>query len=301
MDWQQALETWELWELPTPSTSPPEIINSAPRGNNQNSLIVTAGEQRCAMRLRHIDSEKIGLNWKDEATANRHAASLEISPKVYFCNEHLLVTEYIDGNHKSALSNHDLQQLATILHHFHHQELALSKLDLAEKADFYWQQMGDQQKTECKHIHAELLDLLKAENPFSQHLSPCHNDLNPGNVIFYYNHNENTSNLMLIDWEYSALGNPLFDLAGVIRNWDLSLEESKTFLHYYFQNYSPAYENTPANENTKAQREINNSSNIDYKKPLNQALIACDYLSYLWYSLYEPNSPFLEHLRRRLL
>ncbi len=280
MDWQQALDTWPQWRLPSLNNSEPAVIDSISRGNNQHSLIVKVGNLLCAMRLRHIDSQRIGLDWQDEVKAQTHAAGLNISPAIYFCSEELLVTEYIEGNHKPNLSNHDLQQLACTLYQLHNQEFELSTLDLAEKADFYWQQMKAQQKAECKHIHNDLLEVLKSENPFSKSLHPCHNDLNPGNIIFYYKTDKNSSDLMLIDWEYAALGNPLFDLAGVIRNWDLSLEEGNTFLRYYFQQ---------------------DNSQPDYKNALNQALIACDYLSYLWYILYEPDSPHIYKLRQRLL
>ena len=55
----------------------------------------------------------------------------------------------------------------------------------------------------------------------------CHNDLLPANVV------DDGDRLWLIDWEYAGIGNPLFDLAGVAANFQLTDEESEDLLQCY--------------------------------------------------------------------
>ena len=55
----------------------------------------------------------------------------------------------------------------------------------------------------------------------------CHNDLVHSNII-------GTETVRLIDWEYSAVGDPYFDLAIVARHHQLKADRVENFLGAYF-------------------------------------------------------------------
>ncbi|RBP82456.1 choline kinase family protein [Marinomonas rhizomae] len=55
----------------------------------------------------------------------------------------------------------------------------------------------------------------------------CHNDLNPKNVLI------DDHEIWVIDWEYTGMGDPLFDLAVVARSHNLTCEQQV----YFIQNY----------------------------------------------------------------
>jgi thiamine kinase-like enzyme len=56
----------------------------------------------------------------------------------------------------------------------------------------------------------------------------CHNDLVHSNII-------GGETVRLIDWEYSAVGDPYFDLATVVRHHQLHADRVENFLNAYFE------------------------------------------------------------------
>lgn len=68
-----------------------------------------------------------------------------------------------------------------------------------------------------------------AEMLLSQTRRPalCHNDLVHSNII-------GGETVRLIDWEYSAVGDPYFDLAIVVRHHQLEADRVEHFLSAYF-------------------------------------------------------------------
>ena len=58
-------------------------------------------------------------------------------------------------------------------------------------------------------------------------LRPCHNDLVPENMLLQ------DDRLFFIDWEYSGLNDPLFDIATIIEEGNLSMEAADFLLETY--------------------------------------------------------------------
>jgi thiamine kinase-like enzyme len=63
----------------------------------------------------------------------------------------------------------------------------------------------------------------------------CHNDLQPQNLIL------GGSVVTVVDWEYSALGNPYFDLGGLSVNIDLSRDGEAFLAKQYFRHAAPEH------------------------------------------------------------
>lgn len=61
-------------------------------------------------------------------------------------------------------------------------------------------------------------------------LSPCHNDLVPENILL------NKESIYFIDWEYSGMNDPLFDIAAFLLEANLNPSQKELFLKYYFKN-----------------------------------------------------------------
>jgi thiamine kinase-like enzyme len=60
-------------------------------------------------------------------------------------------------------------------------------------------------------------------------LAPCHNDLVPENFV-----KSGNDNIYLIDWEYSGMNDPMWDVAAYSLESGLSIEEEEIFLSLYF-------------------------------------------------------------------
>ena len=65
---------------------------------------------------------------------------------------------------------------------------------------------------------------------------PCHNDLNPGNVL------TDGERMWLVDWDSAAMGDPMYDLAGLIHWFGLDDARTATFLTAYFERAPTAHE-----------------------------------------------------------
>ncbi|XTP38398.1 phosphotransferase (plasmid) [Mycobacterium sp. TJFP1] len=72
----------------------------------------------------------------------------------------------------------------------------------------------------CIELSLELADNAEAvRGPYTK--SPCHADLLPENILW-----DGTA-IQLIDWEYSGMGDPLFDLADFCAKAELSVSDAK--------------------------------------------------------------------------
>jgi thiamine kinase-like enzyme len=73
-----------------------------------------------------------------------------------------------------------------------------------------------------------LLEVIKREvKKFPEVLAPCHNDQQGGNFL----HTPN--GIVLLDWEYAGLNNPLYELAKFAAHHDLTIEQSEVLLSAY--------------------------------------------------------------------
>ncbi len=62
-------------------------------------------------------------------------------------------------------------------------------------------------------------------------IKPCHNDTVPENFVKDIN-----ERMYLIDWEYSGLNDPMWDLAAHSIECDFSEDDEELFLNLYFNN-----------------------------------------------------------------
>ena len=76
---------------------------------------------------------------------------------------------------------------------------------MADKAQQLFRELNEVSKTQCL----------------------CHNDLNSANII-------EGQGLTLIDWEYAAIGDPLFDLATIAEHHQYDASLTKVLLDAYF-------------------------------------------------------------------
>lgn len=79
-----------------------------------------------------------------------------------------------------------------------------------------------------------ILALEKELNNLGVELKPCHNDLVPENFI-----KASDGTLYLIDWEYSGMNDPLWDIAALFLESDFSADNKDFFLNKYYHNSVP--------------------------------------------------------------
>lgn len=134
--------------------------------------------------------------------------------------------DYVKGAALSPadLTLENLQKMAQHLQKVHRLKLnfALNKIEITQKAERYWQAF----------LPASDQALLALKAYFQQHLAQdpagelclCHMDPTAANWI------ASEQGLVLLDWEYAALGHPLWDMAGLIQQANLSVKEEGQIL-----------------------------------------------------------------------
>ncbi len=165
----------------------------------------------------HPRQQQRAINREAEHWAWQQAAAAGLAPRLYHWDPHhrFSLSHYLQG---AALANHGVNPaqvapLAALLAQLHRLDghrlprhdyaaLALSALTMLPHPDPQLQRLGQQ----ASHWQQQLWQLGPAA-------CLCHHDPSPANIL------DDGQQLWLLDFEYAALGSPLFDLAAISADW----------------------------------------------------------------------------------
>jgi len=134
--------------------------------------------------------------------------------------KHLMICDYIEGEHRYKLDQQTLKKLG----------LALKKLHQIKLI-----QQGQTFKGSFKYKDKKVYEAFKTLKQFKPEYVLGHNDLHPKNILF-------GKKIQFIDWEYAGVSDRYFDLAAIIIEFKLNTADEKSFLRSYFsRNQSPNY------------------------------------------------------------
>lgn len=116
-------------------------------------------------------------------------------------------------------------------------------LDLSKQIHAYLQDAGPGQRERLQgqgeNLIQQWLILEERSQQLAIHATNLHGDLTLGNILL----NHQQQHLLLIDWEYSTLGNPLWDLAILTNAAQWQEADLADFLRIYSAQTSPAWLN----------------------------------------------------------
>lgn len=186
---------------------------------------------------RHIDRKSEGHNM-------RIAGSVGLAPEVVYFDDDsgVLMTRFVaDGTVLSPTAMKDRETLRTVvlaLRKLHHcgQEFA-GVLDPFAKIEHY---VAIARRAGTIEMPVELSSALAAAQRLRDHivgesfaLAPCHVDPSPENMILREHSGERT--VVLVDWEYSAMCDPMWDLADFSREAELDEAGDRELIEAYFE------------------------------------------------------------------
>ena len=178
------------------------------------------------MRLDGFDPLRMGLNRNVEWRALRQAATEGLAPAPVYRNPDLgaLICDYREPD-PSAVDS--LAAVASLLRRIHALPPVKFRLDPLRRA---WRYAGLCGRDALPIALLEALERLEVDPP-----SPvlCHNDLLTGNRLI------SEGRLLALDWEYAAMGDPLFDLAVIVEG-DRLTEGEAAVLHEAWLGHAPA-------------------------------------------------------------
>lgn len=175
---------------------------------NENYLVRVAKERYIVRKLLRDDIDR-DLEYQIQGLAFTKGITAE--PLVYDKNHSFMLSEFLEGEHKTFMGKDEVKLLAKTLQKLHN--IAIDSQPI---------------KILINNKTNEVLKAFEAIRNYPKEYVLCHNDLNPQNLLWY------KKTLKLIDWEYAGVNDRYFDLGAVCVEFDLSREEELFFLGCYF-------------------------------------------------------------------
>ena len=251
------IKDWHSW---------PNICSEKPTNNNFSSLVKgltnnnllfrsdtsnKSESEAFVFRINAQNAQSLGLNRHAEWHIHQSIAQYNIcKPYIYrdpqdiywirpFIKNKTLHEELI--NCEETALHTIIKGLAKKLKLTHSIPLssAWPKIDFKQRTDHYWAQIlrrndsGKHLMQSLQQYKTELDTQLKSPG---YALKLCHMDPNPNNWII------DNKEVFLIDWEYSAIGNPAWDLAVLFESSNFNEDHKILFLkHYGSKNITEAH------------------------------------------------------------
>jgi len=229
----RALQTYPDWGIG--SRCEPTVVKMLNAGLTNRCYLLQAGARRYVLRLNAGNEQTLGLDRVNEQWVLGYAAAVGIGAPVVYCSPEkgLLVTRYLDGRHWSlaeAGASHNIMRLAVLLKRVHELPDVSKRLAPAELMTGYLREIEAYSVAlpEAFYVlYPKLLKLVAQMDRETSALRLCHNDPVRHNLIV------TEDQLFLIDWEYAAMGDPLFDLAAAAHNLEFNQQQAQQLLLAY--------------------------------------------------------------------
>lgn len=213
---------------------PVESITPLQGGFSSSKLYkVNTATQSYVLRL--IDPQRSFADRDREIKCMEIASQEDIAPKVYYANpkDGIIMMEFIQS---SPLSKEEqspkirLPRLGQILKKLHKSPPFPKTISAQEEIQKVVSKLA-MKKIKLPELVSEVLtNIQKIEGPLQKtaKLVPCHNDLNPNNILFTQNQ------IKIIDWEGAGMGDPYFDLATIALFFVFDPKDEGILLKSYF-------------------------------------------------------------------
>lgn len=174
----------------------------------------------------------------NEQSVHRAAQAIGIAPAIHHAEPGILVLEFVTGttlDEEAVRDDAMLSRILPVLKKCHHD----APLHLRGPVLTFWvfhvlrDYAGTLRADNSRHV-PRLDDLLKTAEHLEKAVGQVdivlsHNDLLAANFL------DDGDKLWLLDWEYGGFNSPLFDLAGLASNNELSPKQERWLLENYFE------------------------------------------------------------------
>ena len=225
---EQTLAQWRQWHVNPPLPHAPTVVSRLSAGLSNFSLLVEAGRQ-FVVRIDGINPSAHGLNRQGEWRSLSAAHNAGLAPRPCYFNPELgsLVCDYLTPDGQQPV---DVKDIAKLLHDIHQLPARHHRLDLAERILSYEKRLAHRHPTRTTELVAYarvVSEILVSISTDQQPLVLCHNDLLRANRLY------SAGKLYALDWEYSAMASPWYDLAVVVAGDNLGPNDTDKLLQAY--------------------------------------------------------------------
>lgn len=166
------------------------------------------------------------------------ASELNLDTDMIYFNEEsgVKLAKYIKNSEtitpKSAKRENNMIEITNILRKLHTSNaIFVNKFDVFEKIEEYevlLKEVNGSNFEDYDYVKNKVLNLKGILNDIGIKNVPCHNDTVPENFV------KDRERIYLIDWEYSGMNDPMWDLAAHCLECEFNEDEEELFLNLYF-------------------------------------------------------------------
>ena len=218
---------------------PEDILEISFAGGLTNTNYdVRLKQGRYILRLPGRMTESL-INRETEKHNAQLASDMGFNCKLVYCNAEtgVKISEYIDHaetlSFRTARLEENIRLVADILSRLHHSDMALENVfnpfDEALRYEALLEQEHAHMYKGYHQLRAQVLAIRDRLYQMGYDQRPCHNDLLASNLV-----KNGNGRLYLIDWEYSGINDPMFDVAAFFLENYFEPEDEELFCHYYF-------------------------------------------------------------------
>jgi len=184
-----------------------------------STYLVKNGIHEYCLRLNNPDSKQLGIDRGREITILNHIQQEDWTPTILAFDTNWMLSEWKPGIAFKPQDNNDLTRLEHLFSSVQNMPIeplsSTNPIDIARQIDFLRLSIP-----ELEPSFTQLADVVCSQYRLPTELTLCFHDWHPGNLLKHENH------IVLIDWEYAALGDPKIDLACLIAGFDLNAEQT---------------------------------------------------------------------------
>lgn len=209
-------------------------------GMTNKNYIINIDNTKYVLRVPGAMTQEL-INRSYESINSVKASEININVGTYFFDEKtgIKVTYFLENSYSLThqnIRNYDfLAKIAKKLKLLHQSAVQFyNRFNVFNEYKHYFSLLKN--KNDFYQYHPEMINVIHLFESLSDYfdsqsilLSPCHNDLVPENILIKDN------DIYFIDWEYSGMNDPLFDIAAFFLECNLNLDEKKFFLSNYYQ------------------------------------------------------------------
>jgi thiamine kinase len=208
------------------------LVEQLADGPTNASYLVERDAERWILRVDKTEARVLGLDRANERIVCEAIAAAGLTPPYRYFEgaEGVSLRPFIAGRslrRDDLLEPRTLQRLADVLRRLHRLPPVGVGFDVAGAVRRYATQLATPQ---AAALAGQATGLLAEIGHYSRSPALCHNDLVAENMV-----QTAQGDLLLIDWEYAALGDPTFDLAVVVRHHELDPPLSQVLIEAYLQ------------------------------------------------------------------
>lgn len=209
----QTLSNWQAWQTEKGAiASQPQVLRELLGGKTNRSFLVASDAFRAVVRVNAANSEDLGIDRDRERKILQRLQPTGYVPKLFFSSDQVLVSDYCEGRQwTQADLAADINRRAVNAMLEQIQSIAVLDLPPRNYVDYCSAYIGqlDQSQLDQSLVDGALFETIlsaaRAIDNSDWKAVISHHDLVAENILV------TADGLILLDWEYAAMGHPALD------------------------------------------------------------------------------------------